>query len=113
MRIIGLMQDPFAVVQAARVEELLLRLIDNQMLVMMLNPRDQLQALEEAPNLKAFAANVELIKCPSLQVNSITELKSTVNSLKRMNGLQSRNSTLYSIMKNKNRLSQGNKRDAD
>jgi len=107
------MQDPSVVVQAARVEELLLKLIDNPTLVMMSNPRDQLQAQEEVPNPKAFdpVEDAELIKCPLLQVSSITGPRFTVNLLKKTNGLQSKSLILFSIMKNKSSKCKERQRD--
>ena len=95
---------------ATEVEELHHKLIENLTLVKMLN---QLQVPDAVRNQEALDLVEELIRWVSLRVKLITVLKSTVNLLKKMNGLQSRNSTHYSIMKNKSRLFQESKRDAD
>ena len=112
--IVGQMPAPLAVMsvgEARGVEELLHRLIGNLTLVKMW---DQLQVPDAVRSHKAFdLVVVQPIRWVSLRVRWTTVLKSTVNSLKRMNGLQSRNSILCSITKNKSKLFRGSKRDAD
>ena len=96
-------------VQAARAEELLLKLTDNQTLVTL----NQLQALEEVPMLLALdpvVAEPE-IKCPLLQVKSMPGLKFTVNLLKKTNGLQSKSLILFFTMKNKSRQCKERQKD--